>query len=66
MLNTFIERRRPVWRFITHRSGPGLHLVQRNIVFWLEPGDSAELQELSSMMTGLFTFPSRLCRFRVT
>lgn len=33
MPNTFVERRRPVWRFITHRNGPGLILFSAILFF---------------------------------
>ena len=37
MPNTFVERRRPVWRFITHRNGPGLILFSAILFFGSNP-----------------------------
>jgi monoterpene epsilon-lactone hydrolase len=37
MPNTFVERRRPVWRFITHLNGPGLILFSAILFFGSNP-----------------------------
>ena len=37
MLHTFIERRRPVWRFTTGRSGRGLILFSAILFFGSNP-----------------------------